>query len=96
MILDLLCEKCWYNEYDEETDECFCSLVLDEDEYVRFCEEQNKTCRYFRPSGSEYDIVRKQNKIANKMNSNYSSYFFAVDKYGIGVYNKNTLMGYKE
>ena len=55
MILDLLCEKCWYNEYDEETDECFCSLVLDEDE------EQNKTCRYFRPSGSEYDIVRKQN-----------------------------------
>ena len=74
MILDLLCEKCWYNEYDEETDECFCSLVLDEDEYVRFCEEQNKTCRYFRPSGSEYDI----------------------DNYGIGVYNKNTLMGYKE
>ena len=62
MILDLLCEKCWYNEYDEETDECFCSLVLDEDEYVRFCEEQNKNpCRYFRPSGSEYDIVRKQN-----------------------------------
>ena len=56
--MDLLCEKCWYNEYDEETDECFCSLVLDEDEYVRFCEEQNKTCRYFRPSGSEYDIVR--------------------------------------
>ena len=50
--MDLLCEKCWYNEYDEETDECFCSLVL---------EEQNKTCRYFRPSGSEYDIVRKQN-----------------------------------
>ncbi len=59
--MDLLCEKCWYNEYDEETDEYFCSLVLDEDEYVRFCEEQNKTCRYFRPSGSEYDIVRKQN-----------------------------------
>lgn len=59
--MDLLCEKCWYNEYDEETDECFCSLVLDKDEYVRFCEEQNKTCRYFRPSGSEYDIVRKQN-----------------------------------
>lgn len=32
----------------------------------------------------------------NKMNSYYSSYFFAVDKYGIGVYNKNTLTGYKE
>ena len=59
--MDLLCEKCWYNETDEETDEAFCSLVLDEDEYVRFTEEQNKTWRYFRPAGSEYDIVRRQN-----------------------------------
>ena len=30
------------------------------------------------------------------MNNYYSSYFFAVDKYGVGVYNKNTLTGYKE
>lgn len=42
MILDLLCEKCWYNEYDEETDECFCSLVLDEDEYVAFAKSRIK------------------------------------------------------
>lgn len=59
--MDSLCEKCWYNEYDEETEESFCSLVLDEDEYVRFIQDANKTCRYFRPDGSEYDIVRKQN-----------------------------------
>ena len=59
--MDSLCEECWYNEYDEETDESFCSLVLDEDEYVRFIQDANKTCRYFRPNGSEYDIVRKQN-----------------------------------
>lgn len=59
--MDSLCEKCWYNEYDDETDENFCSLVLDEDEYVRLMQEQNKSCRYFRPDGSEYDIVRKQN-----------------------------------
>lgn len=59
--MDSLCEKCWYNELDEETDESFCSLVLDEDEYVRFMGEQNKTCRYFRPYGNEYDIVKKQN-----------------------------------
>ncbi len=59
--MDNLCEKCWYNEYDEETDESFCSLVLDEDEYVRLMQDKNKTCRYFRSDGNEYDIVRKQN-----------------------------------
>ena len=58
--MDNLCEKCWYNEYDEETDESFCSLVLDEDEYVRLMQDKNKTCRYFRSDGNEYDIVRKQ------------------------------------
>ena len=59
--MDNLCEKCWYNEYDEETDESFCSLVLDEDEYVRLMQDKNKTCRYFRSDGNEYDIVGKQN-----------------------------------
>lgn len=59
--MDNLCENCWYNEYDEEMQQDFCSLVLDEDEYVRLLGEQNKTCRYFRPNGSEYDIVKKQN-----------------------------------
>ncbi|MBO5495007.1 MAG: hypothetical protein J5964_04730 [Eubacterium sp.] len=59
--MDNLCEKCWYNEYDEENDEDFCSLVLDEDEYVRLLEESGKTCRYFRPTGDDYEIVRKQN-----------------------------------
>ena len=59
--MDNLCEKCWYNEYDEETDESFCSLVLDEDEYVRLMQDKNKTGRYFRSDGNEYDIVRKQN-----------------------------------
>ena len=59
--MDNLCEKCWYNEYDEETDESCCSLVLDEDEYVRLMQDKNKTCRYFRSDGNEYDIVRKQN-----------------------------------
>lgn len=59
--MDNLCEQCWYNEFDEETEESFCSLVLDEDEYICLLQEQNKTCRYFRPVGNEYDIVRKQN-----------------------------------
>lgn len=59
--MDSLCEKCWYNSYDDESDEYFCTLVLDEDEYVRLISEQNKTCRYFRPDSGEYEIVKKQN-----------------------------------
>jgi hypothetical protein len=59
--MDSLCEKCWYYEYDDESQEGFCSLVLDEDEYVRLMSDRDKTCRYFRPDGNEYDIVRKQN-----------------------------------
>ena len=59
--MDNLCEKCWYNEYDEEADEYFCSLQLDEDEYVRLIQERNRSCRYFRPDNGEYEIVRKQN-----------------------------------
>jgi hypothetical protein len=59
--MDNLCEKCWYNEYDEEADEAYCSLVLDEDEYIRLIQDKDKTCRYFRPAGNEYDIVRRQN-----------------------------------
>ncbi len=55
------CENCWYNEYDEENDEYFCSLELDEDEYARFIYSREEKCRYFRPYGGEYEIVKKQN-----------------------------------
>lgn len=60
-MTDTLCESCRYNEYDEQEDEAFCSLVLDEDEYVRLLQDKGKTCRYYCPCGDEYDIVRKQN-----------------------------------
>ncbi len=59
--MDSLCEKCWYNTYDDESDESFCTLILDEDEYVRFMNQMDKPCRYFRPDRGEYDIVKKQN-----------------------------------
>lgn len=58
-----LCDGCWFNSTDEESGEDFCSLELDEDEFVRLLEDygKNKTCRYFRPDTGEYGIVRKQN-----------------------------------
>lgn len=55
------CNECWYNGYDEENDECFCTLYLDEDEYAEMMNNHSSKCRYFRPCGDEYEIVRKQN-----------------------------------
>ncbi len=55
------CENCWYNALDEEAEEYFCSLYLDEDEFYAIKNEYNGQCRYFRPCGNEYDIVKKQN-----------------------------------
>ena len=58
-----LCEQCWFNSFDDESGESFCSLQLDEDEYVKLLSDdtKNKSCRYFRPDTGEYGIVRKQN-----------------------------------
>lgn len=57
-----LCDECWYNTYDEENDEFYCDLQLDEDEYAKIImNSNNNTCKYFRPDVGEYGIVRKQN-----------------------------------
>ena len=56
-----LCEECFYNTLDEESEEYFCSLTLDEDEYAKTLFNSDKQCRYFRPDIGEYGIVRKQN-----------------------------------
>ena len=55
------CDTCRYNAYDEGADECYCSLELDEDELVSFYEQRTTVCRFYRPAGDEYEIVRKQN-----------------------------------
>ncbi|MBR1812062.1 MAG: hypothetical protein IJ766_10535 [Clostridia bacterium] len=55
------CENCWYNTLDEEAEEYFCALNLDEDEFFRMLENKSGRCRYFRPFSGEYEIVRKQN-----------------------------------
>ena len=58
-----ICDECWYNSFDEESGEAYCSLELDEDELAAFLtyQREGKTCRYFRPDPGEYGIVRKQN-----------------------------------
>ena len=45
--------------YDEECDEYYCDVNLDEDEYYRFVSSDYKECPYYR-SGDEYKVVRHQ------------------------------------
>ena len=55
------CDTCWYWDYDEEFDEYYCDINLDEDEYLKFLSSVSEAkCPYFK-NGDEYAIVRKQN-----------------------------------
>ena len=54
------CEHCVYYVYDEEADEDFCDLSLDEDEEIKFLSSGSRCCPWFRLY-DEYKTVRKQN-----------------------------------
>ena len=57
----MICDMCQNYCYDEEFDEYYCDINLDEDEYLRFLSAVTETkCPYFK-NGDEYTIVRKQN-----------------------------------
>ena len=53
------CETCWYYDYDEEFEEYFCIMDLDEDEMYRFLSGSKADCPYFRLD-DEYAVVRHQ------------------------------------
>ena len=53
------CETCIYCVYDEEYDEDFCQINMDEDELNRFLTDTHSSCPYYR-LGDDYTIVRKQ------------------------------------
>lgn len=53
------CENCWNYDYDEEYDEYFCQMDLDEDEYYRILIQGGSRCPYFRP-GDDYTLAKKQ------------------------------------
>ena len=56
----LVCEACGYYQYDEERDEYYCDVTLDEDEMARFLSGNTDNCPYFDPY-DEYKTVKKQN-----------------------------------
>ncbi len=53
------CDECAYNEYDEEDEEYYCSVDMDEDDYYRFISGEHKSCPFYK-NGDEYAVVRHQ------------------------------------
>ena len=58
-MADRDCESCWYYDYDEEYDEYFCKMDLDEDEYARFLFSGKNECPFYR-QGDDYTLARRQ------------------------------------
>ncbi len=53
------CDTCWYFDYDEEFDEYYCMMDLDEDEVYRFLASAGSRCPYYR-QGDDYTLARRQ------------------------------------
>lgn len=54
------CELCTFYVFDEECEEYYCDINIDEDEYYSLISSRNKACPYYR-NGDDYALVRKQN-----------------------------------
>ncbi|MBQ7636279.1 MAG: hypothetical protein IJS80_03125 [Lachnospiraceae bacterium] len=53
------CDMCANYAYDEEYDEYYCAIDLDEDEYYRYISDRSAVCPYFK-NGDEYAVVKHQ------------------------------------
>lgn len=53
------CDTCAFFEYDEDDEEYYCSVNMDEDEMYRLQEKHYKECPFYR-NGDEYQVVRHQ------------------------------------
>lgn len=53
------CETCWYYDYDEEYDEYYCMMDLDEDEVYRIANSLSRHCPFYR-QGDDYTLARRQ------------------------------------
>ena len=52
-----LCESCWHYDYDEELDEYYCRMELDEDEYERVFARPGGRCPFYQ-KGDDYYLAR--------------------------------------
>ena len=53
------CESCAYYLYDEEYEELYCDIDMDEDDACRLMEHPESHCPYYR-NNDEYAVVRHQ------------------------------------
>ena len=53
------CETCWHYDYDEEFDEYYCMMDLDEDEVYRIFSTPHARCPFYR-QGDDYTLARRQ------------------------------------
>ena len=53
------CDFCMFYEYDEEMDEHFCGIHIDQDDLEKLMYHRRTSCTSFR-MGDEYTIVKKQ------------------------------------
>lgn len=53
------CEECVHYDYDEELDETYCTVDLDEDEMERYLRGANDACPFYR-RGDDYMTARRQ------------------------------------
>lgn len=53
------CESCANYSYDEEYEEYYCDIDMDEDDLIRFLSDQHADCPYYQ-NGDEYQVVRHQ------------------------------------
>ena len=53
------CDSCWYYDYDEEYEEYYCMMDLDEDEVYRIMTSRNRHRPHYRP-GADYTLARRQ------------------------------------
>ena len=57
--MDDLCQTCWHYDYDEEYEEYYCMMELDEDETYRYLVSRQSRCPYYR-QGDDYTLARRQ------------------------------------
>lgn len=53
------CETCAYFEYDEEDEEYYCSIDMDEDDFARLSATDFRECHFYQNS-DEYQVVKHQ------------------------------------
>lgn len=53
------CDDCAYYEFDDDDEMYYCSVNMDEDDYMRLLTGGYRNCPYYR-NGDDYKIVRHQ------------------------------------